>query len=53
MIANKIDYGAAIKFNGTDEEIAQFTTTGYLELNAICKCNANQWNNNVYPQLIM
>lgn len=42
-----------IKFNGTDEEIAKFTTTGYLELNAICKCNANQWNNNVYPQLIM
>ena len=42
-----------IKFNGTDEEITQFTTTGYLEINAICKCNANQWNNNVYPQLIM
>ena len=42
-----------IKFNGTDEEITKFTTTGYLELNAICKCNANQWNNNVYPQLIM
>ena len=42
-----------IKFNGTDEEIAQFTTTGYLELNAICKCNANEWNGRVYPQLIM
>ena len=42
-----------IKFNGTDEEITKFTTTGYLELNAICKCNANQWNNNIYPQLIM
>ena len=42
-----------IKFNGTDEEIAQFTTTGYLELNAICKCNANEWNGRVYPQLLM
>ena len=42
-----------IKFNGTDKEIAKFTTTGYLELNAIGKCNANQWNNNIYPQLIM
>ena len=42
-----------IKFNGTDEEIAQFTTTGYLEVNAICKCNKNQWNGCVYPQLIM
>ena len=42
-----------IKFNATDEEIAQFTTTGYLELNAICKCNANEWNGRVYPQLLM
>ena len=42
-----------IKFNGTEEEINKFTTTGYLELNAICKCNANEWNGNIYPQLLM
>lgn len=42
-----------IKFGGTDEEIEKFTTTGYLEINAICKCNKNEWNNQVYPQLIM
>jgi hypothetical protein len=30
-----------IKFNGTEEEITKFTTTGYLEVNAICKCNKN------------
>jgi hypothetical protein len=42
-----------IKFNGTEEEINQFTTTGYLEVNAICKCNKNEWNGQVYPQLIM
>jgi len=30
-----------IKFNGTEEEIAKFTTNGYLEANAICKCNKN------------
>ena len=42
-----------IKFNGTEEEITKFTTTGYLEVNAICKCNKNQWNGRVYPQLIM
>ena len=42
-----------IKFNGTEEEIAKFTTNGYLEVNAICKCNKNQWNGQVYPQLIM
>ena len=42
-----------IKFNGTDEEIEKFTTTGYLELNAVCKCNANIWANKTYPQLII
>ena len=42
-----------IKFNGTDEEIEKFTTTGYLEVNAICKCNANEWNGRVYPQLLI
>ena len=30
-----------IKFNGTEEEITRFTTTGSLEVNAICKCNKN------------
>lgn len=42
-----------IKFNGTEEDIEKFTTTGYIELNAVCKCNKNEWNGNVYPQLIM
>ena len=42
-----------IKFNGTEQDINNFTTTGYLQVNAVCKCNANQWNGQVYPQLIM
>ena len=42
-----------IKFGGTEQEINKFTTTGYLEVNAICKCNANAWNGRVYPQLLM
>lgn len=42
-----------IKFSGSEEEIEKFTTTGYLEVNAICKCNANAWNGSVYPQLIL
>ena len=42
-----------IKFNGTDEEAETFTTSGYIELNAICKCNANAWANKTYPQLII
>ena len=42
-----------IKFNGTEEEIEKFTTKGYIEINAICKCNKNEWNGRVYPQLII
>ena len=42
-----------IQFGGTDEQIEQFTTQGYLEVNAICKCNANTWANRTYPQLIL
>ena len=42
-----------IKFGGTEEQANLFTTTGYLEINAICKCNANEWNGQVTPQLIM
>ena len=42
-----------IKFGGTEEQANLFTTTGYLEVNAICKCNANEWNGQVTPQLIM
>lgn len=42
-----------VKFAGTEEEIKNFTTDGYLEVEAICKCCANNWNGNSYPQLMM
>lgn len=42
-----------IKFNGTDQQIEKFTTQGFIEINAICKCNANKWCGNVSPQLIL
>lgn len=42
-----------IKFNGTDQQIEKFTTQGFIEVNAICKCNANKWCGNVSPQLIL
>ncbi len=42
-----------IKFEATEEQINTFTTEGYLELNAICKCNANNWGGKTYPQLLM
>lgn len=43
-----------IKFNGSEDEIETFSlSSGYIEVNAICKCNANKWNGNVYPQLMI
>ena len=43
-----------IKFNGSEEQVKKFSIQfGYLEINAICKCNINEWNNNIYPQLII
>lgn len=40
-----------IKFGGTEEEIEQFSTEGYVTVNMVCKCCANEWNYNVNPQL--
>lgn len=41
-LPNKI---SVIKFNGTEEEINNFTIDkGSLQVEAICKCNLNIWN---------
>lgn len=40
-----------IQFAGTDEEIALFNTATTVEVNAVCKCCANEWNYEVNPQL--
>lgn len=42
-----------IKFGGTEEDIASFTTKGWKEFQAICKCNINEWNGEIYPQLMI
>ena len=42
-----------IKFNGTEEEIEQFTTKGAIKINAICKPNRNEWNGNISAQLLL
>ena len=42
-----------IKFNATDDEIEQLSTQGWIEIDAYCKCNCNEWNGNSYPQLII
>ena len=42
-----------IKFNGTEQQIEKFSTNGYIQINAICKCCKNQWCGNISPQLIL
>jgi len=42
-----------IKFGATEEEIERFTTNGFIELDAICKCCKNEWGGNISPQLIL
>lgn len=42
-----------IKFGGTDEDIDNFTTSGWKEVNAVCKCAINEWNGESTPQLLI
>lgn len=49
-LPNKV---ALIKFKATEEEYEQFQTTGNISLNIIGKCNANEWNGYVTPQIII
>lgn len=42
-----------IQFGGTDEEIDKFNTSTTIEINAVCKCCANEWNYQINPQLQM
>ena len=43
-----------IKFGATEEEINKLTSeTGFVEINAVCTCNANEWNGRISPQLML
>lgn len=42
-----------IKFGGTDEDIENLTTSGWKEINAVCKCAVNEWNGETTPQLLI
>jgi single-stranded-DNA-specific exonuclease len=43
-----------IKFRMPDEEFEQlYSETGYVEIDAVCKCNINEWNGNRYAQLFL
>ena len=43
-----------IKFRMPDEEYKKLISdNGYVEINAICKCNKNEWNGNISAQLML
>ena len=43
-----------IKFRMPDEEYEKLISeTGYVEIDAICKCNKNEWNGNISAQLFL
>jgi hypothetical protein len=43
-----------IKFRMPDEEYSKLISeTGYIEINAVCKCNKNEWNGNISAQLLL
>ena len=43
-----------IKFRTPDEEYNKlYSENGYVEIDAICRCNINEWNGNRYAQLFL
>jgi single-stranded-DNA-specific exonuclease len=42
-----------IKFGGSVKDIENFTTKGWIEIEAYCKCSINEWNGRKYPQLMI
>lgn len=44
---------ALIKFGSSQEEYDSLLTDGYIKMNVIGKCNANEWAGNVNPQLLI
>lgn len=48
----QIEEVSVIKFKSSQEEYEQFCQEDMV-LTAVCKCNINKWNGNVYPQLLI
>ena len=43
-----------IKFRTPDEEYDKlYSENGYIEIDAICRCNINEWGGNKYAQLFL
>ena len=49
-LPNKI---SLIKFGSSQEEYDALCTEGYVELNVVGKCNANEWMGRVTPQVLI
>ena len=49
-LPNKLSF---IKFGSSQEEYDNLCTDGYIEINVIGRCNANEWNNIVTPQILI
>lgn len=41
-----------MKFKSNDEELEQMSASNAM-MTAICRCNKNEWNGRVTPQLIV
>lgn len=44
---------ALIKFGSSQEEYENLLSNGYIKINVIGRCNANEWNGNITPQLLI
>ena len=43
-----------IKFHMPDEEYKKlWSENGYIEIDAVCRCNKNEWNGNISAQLLL
>ena len=42
-----------MKFGGTEEELDLFNTPAIVTINAVCRCNANEYNWEINPQLMI
>ena len=42
-----------IKFNAEEDYNRLYSEDGYVEIDIIGRCNANHWNGNTYPQIIL
>ena len=42
-----------IKFNAEEDYNKLYSEKGYIEINLVGKCNANHWNDQIYPQIML